>query len=499
VKAAFDGGLAMHTTRRSFVKGVGVFGTLAALGLFGQGCRRLEDGVAELALGAEDGPFRPPSGTEIDEYTHVLNRISFGPRLGDRSEIEANGIDAYLAAQLVPASIEDTRCDWRVAGIEPLAEPREEHYEFSPEELLLAIGRSRILRGVHSKRQLHEVMVEFWTDHLNIVAFKDECRWVRFADEIEVIRPHAMGRFRDLIRASATSPAMLIYLDGHDNKVVHPGDRPNENYARELLELHTLGVDGGYTQQDVLEAARCLSGWTYGHQFWRGRVSRVAFDPKRHDGGEKEVLGVRIPAGGGEEDLERLLDIVCFHPSTARYVARRLCRAFIADPPPPSAVTAVASAFERSKGDITTVLRELLTSSEFKAARGTIFKRPFRFLVSALRATGAETDGGEALITGLRRMGQAPSEYPTPDGYPLEAEPWIGSLFWRWNLAVALSGGRLAGTRIDRDGLLRATGSPEAQLAHFFGRRPTERELALVSESGDPVGVALASPAFQWH
>ena len=489
----------MTTTRRSFVKGVGVFGTLAALGLFGQGCRRLEEGVADLALGAEDAPFAPPGGSGIDGLTHVLNRITFGPRLGDRSVIEAKGVDAFLAAQLAPDSVDDSRCDWRLAGIEPLSEPRGEHYEYSPEEMLHALGRSRILRAVHSKRQLREVMVEFWTDHLNIVAFKGECRWMRFADELEVIRPHAMGRFRDLLRASATSPAMLVYLDGHDNKVVHPEDRPNENYARELLELHTLGVDGGFTQHDVLEAARCLSGWTYGHQFWLGRVSRVAFDPERHDQRAKEVLGVTIPAGGGAEDLERLLDILCSHPSTARYLARRLCRAFIADPAPSAAIAAVAEAFRTSGGHIPTVLRALLATPEFTASRGTIFKRPFRYLVSALRATGAETDGGEALIEALRRMGQAPSEYPTPDGYPLEAEPWIGSLFWRWNLAVGLSHGRLPGTRIDIKEFERITGSLDRQVAHLFGRTPTAQELDLVRDSGNPVAVALASPAFQWH
>ena len=490
------------TTRRDFVRSIsalGALGTLAALGLLGQGCRRLEDRAADLALGAEDGLFRPPTDAAIDDVAHVLHRMTFGPRPGDRAWVESMGVDAWVAAQLAPASIEDTRCDWRVAEIEPLAEPREEHYEFSPEELLLALGRSRILRAVHSRRQLHEVMVEFWTDHLNIVAFKGECRWVRFADELEVVRPNAMGSFRDLIRASATSPAMLVYLDGHDKKVVHPGDRPNENYARELLELHTLGVDGGYGQRDVFEAARCLSGWTYGHDFWRGRMSRVAFDPERHDAGEKEVLGVKIPAGGGAEDLERLLDIVCFHPSTARYLARRLCRAFIADPAPPAAVSQVAGVFERSRGHVPTVLRELFATEAFRGSRGTLFKRPFRFLASALRGTAAETDGGERLLEGLRRMGQAPSEYPTPDGYPLEPEPWVGSLFWRWNLAIALSRGRLDGTRVDAEAFAKATGSARNQLAHLYGRAPTEQELALVSASGDVLGVGLASPAFQWH
>lgn len=495
-------------TRRAFLRSAGTLGVLASLGLLGRGCQRLEESALDAAFGPDDGPFRPPSGADVDEITHALNRLAYGARLGDRARLAtlARGgdsaettVNAFVEEQLDPASIDDARCEWRLGGIEPLQVPRAEHYEFTPEEMLLAILQSRVIRAVHSRRQLHEVMVEFWTDHLNIAASKGECRWVRLADELEVVRPHALGRFRELIRASATSPAMLIYLDGHDNKVVHPEDRPNENYARELLELHTLGVDGGYTQRDVLEAARCLSGWTYGHEFWRGRVSRVAFDPSRHDRGEKEVLGVRIPPGGGEEDLERLLDIVCAHPATARHVARRLCRAFIADPAPPAATDAVAAAFRASDGRIPDVLRALVATSEFRASRGNLFKRPFRYLVSALRATDARTDGGPELLEALRRMGQAPSEYPTPDGYPLEAEPWIGSLFWRWNLAIALGRGRVPGTAIDQRALEEATGTLERRLAHLFGRQPTDAELALVRDSGEPLGVALAAPAFQWH
>jgi len=491
-------------TRRTFLQTAGTFGVLASLGMFGRGCQRLEESALDAAFGPDDGPFRPPQGDSIDEVTHALQRLAFGARLGDRARLEGlakggSAIDAFLAEQLDPASIDDTRCDWRLGGIEPLQVPRSEHYEFTPEQMLLAIGQSRIIRAVYSRRQLHEVMVEFWTDHLNIVASKGECRWVRFADELEVVRPHALGRFRDLIRASATSPAMLIYLDGHDNKVVHPEDKPNENYARELLELHTLGVDGGYTQRDVFEAARCLSGWTYGHEFWRGRVSRVAFDPTRHDQGEKEVLGVRIPARGGEQDLERLLDIVCVHPSTARHVARRLCRAFLSDPAPAAAVDLVTESFRASDGQIPAVLRTLFATPEFRASRGTLLKRPFRFLASALRATDARTDAGANLIDSLRRMGQAPSEYPTPDGYPLEAEPWIGSLYWRWNLAIALSRGRIGGTSIDQSAFDRATSSLEARLAHLFGRAATDTEIALVRDSGDQLGVALAAPAFQWH
>ncbi len=491
----------MRSTRRQFVQSVGLTfasaGALVALGL--TGCRRLEEQIADLALGDEDGAISVPHGDSIDEVAHLLNRVSFGPRPGDRALIEQSGVDAYLAAQLQPSVIDDTRCDWRAAAIEPLSEARAELYEFAPEEILIALGRSRVVRSVHSKRQLLEVMVELWCDHFNIVVQKGECKWMRVADEFEVIRPNALGSFRELVRASATSPAMLIYLDGHDNKVAQPGDRPNENYARELLELHTLGVDGGYTQRDVFEAARCLSGWTYGHDFWRGRVSEVAFDPKRHDSSAKEVLGVEIPAGGGKDDIERLLDIVCFHPSTATHVARRMCRTFVADPAPRSIVTTVADVFTSSRGDIRSSLKALFASTEFGASRGVLLKRPFRYVVSALRGTAAETDGGVAILDALRRMGHAPSEYPTPDGYPLEAEPWMGSLFWRWNFAADLTRGAIDGTRVNATELVKRCGNQTAAIAHLFGRAPTERERDAILAVSDPLALALAAPAFQWH
>ena len=213
-----------------------------------------------------------------------------------------------------------------------------------------------------------------------------------------MIRAHALGNFRELVKASALSPAMLIYLDGHDNKVVDPEDKPNENYARELMELHTLGVDGGYTQNDVMEVARCLSGWTYTHQPFGFKPAHVEFDAARHDDGEKTVLGHAIPAGGGTQDLERVLDIVCAHPSTARYLAMKLCRWFISDPPPDVAVETVARAFTSSQGDITTTLRTMFATEEFRMARGNLFKRPWRFVVSSLRFTDAKTNAGEPVV-----------------------------------------------------------------------------------------------------
>jgi uncharacterized protein (DUF1800 family) len=485
----------MRTSRRSFVFGSAASGALVALGLIG--CRRLEESAADLALGAEDGVAVTPTSASIDDVSHLLQRCAFGARPGDRAAVEAIGPDAWVDRQLRPDTIDDTRCDLRVAAIEDLEGNRADLYEVPAERLLVALGRSRVLRAAHSKRQLLEVVVEMWCDHLNIVVHKGECKWMRVADEREVVRPNALGRFRDLIRASATSPAMLLYLDGHDNKVVNPGDRPNENYARELLELHTLGVDGGYTQRDVLEAARCLSGWTFGHRFLRGRIAEVGFDPARHDDGAKEVLGVAVPAGGGADDLERLLDILCSHPSTAAYAARRICRTFVADQPRAETLAAVRDAFTSSGGSIAPCIRAALATPEFQVSRGTLLKRPFRYVVSALRATGASTDGGPAILDALRRMGHAPSEYPTPDGYPLEPEPWLGTLFWRWNFAADLIGGSLEGTSVDRERLVRRFGSPANVTAHLLGRAPTSSESEIFADDGRALTLALASPAFQ--
>jgi uncharacterized protein (DUF1800 family) len=310
---------------------------------------------------------------------------------------------------------------------------------------------------------------------------------------------------------------MLIYLDGHDNKVEQPGDRPNENYARELLELHTLGVHGGYTQHDVMEVARCLSGWTYVNRpfrfdlrgmrsesgRWRGPFAfhgaRVAFDPSRHDDGAKRVLGQVIPAGGGADDLDRVLDIVCAHPATSRHVATRLCRRFVADPAPAEAVETVAVAFRDSAGDIRATLRALFGSTAFRQSRGTLVKRPLRYVVSALRATDARTACSPELLEALARMGHAPFQYPTPDGYPIEAQPWLGTLLWRWNFALGLQHGQLHRTSLDAGALQKRLGGLDGLAAHLLGRRPSALERDVLAGADDALALLLASPAFQRH
>ena len=256
-------------------------------------------------------------------------------------------------------------------------------------------------------------------------------------------------------------------------------------------------MDGGYSQRDVMEVARCLSGWSVrsDEAFGKGRVE---FHAERHDDGAKTVLGVPIEAGLGEKDFDAVLDIVALHPSTARYLASKLCRVFIADEPPERAVGAVADAFTQSRGDIRATLRALLDTPELRQRQGLKLKRPFHFVVSALRATGARTDGGEAVTRYLLSMGHSPHQYPTPDGYPADAGPWYGTLLWRWSFAAALSQGRIAGTSVDLQSLVDDFGGVPQAAAHVLGRRPTSDERDLLGQPGpQAMALLLASPAFQ--
>ncbi|MCL4209839.1 MAG: DUF1800 domain-containing protein [Phycisphaeraceae bacterium] len=484
----------MPTTRRDFVRLLGAGGVAGGLATALAGC---DDAVDSLAVALDPGSddFRPPSAAEIDDASHVINRLTYGPRPGDHARVSQMGVRAFINEQLHPEKIGDRRAEWKVNGLESIHASRGDLFSHHPRQLLQDLTRAKLMRAVYSRRQLYEVMVDFWTDHFNIVMSKDQCRWLKAADDREVIREHALGDFRTLLRASALSPAMLIYLDGHDNKVARPDDRPNENYARELLELHTLGVHGGYTQQDVMEVARCLSGWTYGHSFLR--PDRVSFNPDFHDDGEKTVLGVHIPAGGGASDLDRVLRIVCDHPATARHIAWKLCRRFIADEPPAEAVQAVAAALTSNEWSIRAGLQALFETEAFWTMRGGMFKRPFHFVASALRAVEATTDCGPRLIEYLERMGHAPFQYPTPDGYPIEPQPWMGTLLWRWNFVLALEGRRLRGTSFDGEALVRRIGSREGVAAHALGRALTESERQVIEASEHPVSLLLASPAFQ--
>jgi uncharacterized protein (DUF1800 family) len=452
---------------------------------------------------------------------HALNRLTFGATARDVERVKRIGLAKWIDEQLNPSRIDDSRMQARLAGFETLtlsseviardyerparqerlqarrnqvdspsdpamtpqggeagraARPRLTEAQTKNRLVLGELSEAKLLRAVYSERQLEEVLVDFWFNHFNVYAQKGAVRWMVPAYEREAIQPHALGRFRDLVVATARHPAMLFYLDNwlstRADLVVPPG-RPNagqrrglnENYARELMELHTLGVDGGYTQQDVMEVARAFTGWTIDRPQQGGGF---VFRPQLHDRGAKRVLGHVIPAGGGEEDGLRVIDILVRHEATARFVATKLARRFVSDDPPGALVERAAATFRATDGDIRAVLATIFAAPEFWSAESyrAKVKTPLELVASAVRAVdgrfagpaagGDPGRGGLALAREVGRLGEPLYEAQPPTGYPDRAEAWVnaGALLGRMNFALALAHNRLAGTRVDLAGFL---------------------------------------------
>jgi len=452
----------------------------------------------------------PASG---DAHFAALSRMTFGPRPEERARAAEIGLSAWIEEQLAYDAIDDSALNWRLQNFETLNMSATELLDWSeglfddvdqqsvPRELV----RASLIRQTYSRRQLYEVMVEFWSDHFNISAEKDDCFFLKTVDDREVIRPHALGNFRDLLWASAHSPAMLFYLDNQVNHKEHP----NENYAREVMELHTLGVDGGYTQQDVMELARCLTGWTVKDAFWRGDFT---FNQDFHDTGPKTVLGVTIEPEG-QREAERVIEMLAAHPATARFISFKLARRFIADDPPADLVSKGAEAFIKNSGDLRAVLRVILLDGLPQIQPK--FKRPVDFVVSALRLLNAQTDASPALLEYLVRLGQVPFRWPTPDGYPMVSAPWMGNLQPRWQFALALARNEIKGTQIDLPKLVEVSGADgSAELTEklsalilgaplpLAARENLLNSLNTVDDADLPALLAaglIASPAFQWR
>ncbi|MDQ3995969.1 MAG: DUF1800 domain-containing protein [Gemmatimonadota bacterium] len=334
---------------------------------------------------------------------------------------------------------------------------------------------AKVARAVASERQLQEVMVDFWENHFSVFAGKGQTRLYLTHYDRDVIRPRAFGKFRELLGAVARSPAMLFYLDNwrsaadssrttlgaaRGGRCAARGPRCepairrrprglNENYARELLELHTLGVDGGYTQQDVIEVARALTGWSIDP-----REGTFVFQPAIHDADEKLVLGHQLRGGRGIEDGEEVLDIIARHPATARHIAQKLAVRFVSDSPPAALVARAAETFRRTDGDIRAVVRTIVTSPEFfsRAAYRTKVKSPFELVASALRVMNAEIDTTPRTAQVVARLGQPVFGRQTPDGWPESGAEWMnaGAILNRINFGLALAAGRVPGATLDR-------------------------------------------------
>jgi uncharacterized protein (DUF1800 family) len=381
---------------------------------------------------------------KVPEY-RLVRRITLGLDVAEAQRARQMGYQRYLDYQLDHARIADTAVEQFVAQNYPqLTEGPEQLYNADQGILANALIDATVYRGAYSARQLYERMVEFWTDHFSIALF--DVQYLKLIDDRDVIRAHALGRFGDLVRASAHSPAMLAYLDNTLNR----RGAPNQNYARELMELHTLGVDGGYTQDDVAELSRCLTGWTIA-----GRGT-FAFQPNIHDFGAKRVLGLQIAemptsAGqAGKQDVDRVLDLLIDHPNTARYVGTKLLRWFLRYDPTQAQVDRVTAEWTRTRGDIKSVLRVVLDRNYVMSSPAKL-KRPFHHVTSMARGTNlvANPAGARTLANYVRTEGHTPFGWETPDGYPDQIEYWAGNLLPRWNMAYNTAFANSANLRLD--------------------------------------------------
>ncbi|MBV9624620.1 MAG: DUF1800 domain-containing protein [Acidobacteria bacterium] len=533
---------------------------------------------------------RAASENDAARAIHLLNRMTFGPRPGDKERVLSMGLEQWVAKQLHPESIDDRTLEVRLAPLRTLRmSPRELVENFPPQAVIRQVAEAKqglprdpekraiyqaqlvryrekqdkkvgaldqndmtppvadpgaldqsrllalapdarvaqllkmtpeeqvkflaslrgperdqfvegmtpeqretvtamnspqqvvndelmaakILRATYSERQLEEVMTDFWLNHFNVFIGKGADRYEISSYERDVIRPHALGKFEDLLDRTAASPAMLFYLDnwlsvGPNSDFAtgirrnprgrrhYPGELPaglesrrrsglNENYGRELMELHTLGVNGGYTQKDVTEVAKVFSGWTLKQPREGGGFS---FEERMHEPGEKIVLGHRIKDGGQKEGYQ-VLHLLAHHPSTARFIAGKLAMRFVSDTPPPALVERMANTFLKKDGDIGEVLKTMLASPEFWSpeAYHAKVKTPLEFVVSALRATQAEVSDAVVIVRNLQTMGMPLYGAQPPTGYSMKAAVWVSSsaLLGRMNFAIRLAAGRIRG------------------------------------------------------
>lgn len=434
-----------------------------------------------VALGRPIDRGRPLGDREA--AIHVANRLGYGGDAAFIAEVSRRGWRAWVEAQLKPESIDDLALDERLnqdfPSVRMSPEQIRDAYQStrpadnSPaaqkaanqernrlrNQLKQELQGSVVVRAVYSKRQFNEVMVNFWRNHLSVDVNKVPFLATHY--EEAVLRKHAFGKFEDLLMASAKHPAMLVFLDNYVSTV----RKPNENYARELMELHTLGVDNHYKQKDVVELARVLTGWTC-----NGRRSGPGFQfhGPSHDAKPATVLGLRLDGKGGVADGEAAIRYLAHHEGTARFIATKLCKYLVSDQPSTDLIDRIAKVFTETGGDLPAVYRAIIFSPEFLDS-GTArakFKTPFEFTVSTLRTTDAKVESPRELLRELNLMGQPIYECDVPTGFADQAEAWLdpGIMVYRWNFAIRLLTGKIKGVTL-----------PEATLAKYQAQAPYER------------------------
>ncbi len=462
----------MELTRRRFLQYSGA----AALALVsGATAEAAATKTGAGPLGALGFPWSAKVAATPPFAVHVLSRFAYGHTQADMAAIQAGTFDAdaWFEAQLHPDDTESDTLTTKLNTLESISKSAYQlfsDYPMTPAQqggpsvytvVMPDLVRATLLRKVYSKWQLKEVMVDFWTDHFNIDYTKDLCKWLTTVHDREHLRPNALGNFKTLLMADAKSAAMMDYLDNWENHKT----APNENYAREIMELHTLGVDGGYTQQDVQQLARVLTGWTY----YRPRPANVPpnagvwyFNANDHDTSDKLVLGSSIngiKGANGIQEGEQVIDILANHRSTAHFIAKKLCRKFVSDTPTDALVNSIADVFYSNRtapDQVAVVLRAIFDSDEFKNSVGQKAKRPLDFIPAAMRAVDCDTlmpvsvwrGGNVSIMT----MGQPLYNHTFPNGYPDTAADWVNSndLLARWNFSIAMMENRLGtGTTAD--------------------------------------------------
>lgn len=496
---------------------------------------------ASAHASTSSAPAVRANGATKEQVIHIINRLSFGPRPGDIERVQAIGIWRYVSEQLNPELIPDPLSNMRTPAldasrrnpIDVLADYNQQRSEArnktmnytnmvlrgprvksQSQEFFRNLNKqyvtAKLQRAIDSPRQLQEVMTEFWYQHFNVCINKDIDRvWVGPYED-QAIRPYALGHFRELLGATCHHPAMLYYLDNWQNTAPNSkgakGNQKglNENYARELMELHTLGVDGGYTQKDVIELARILTGLGFAQSpaaLSDGKVQPIGpygaiFDASRHDFGDKTLLG-RHFTGTGESEVEQALDMLARQPATARHVSFKLAQYFVSDKPSPALVEKMATVFHATDGDIKKVMTTMIQSPEFWGeAPNKKYKTPFRFVVSSVRAVGLEPQNYDPLIDMLNQQGQPTYAYLTPDGYKNTKEAWLNadSLLKRINFATALGMGTLKGNTYPapeyrRLGATIAGSQFSPQTVSTIAAQPEELRSALL----------LGSPEFMYY
>lgn len=482
-------------------------GHLSLLGLF-----LLAPAAAGSTETEEDGRIR-----------HLLQRATFGFAPGDAQEVRRIGIHQWIGEQVAPDSITDPALDLKLGVYPALSMSSAELLLNYPQQnrdnpqgigppgrILNELRSAQLTRAVHAKAQLREVLTDFWFNHFNVYAPTGPSRYTIVPYLRDAIRPHVLGRFEDLLRATATSPAMLYYLDNAASSA--PGTRGknsgiNENYARELLELHTLGVDSGYTQEDIIEVARAFTGWTFTPA--RLGAYEFFFRPRTHVEGDKIIMEETIPSGGQSEG-EQILTMLARHPNTAEFLATKLVQRFVADDPPPELVARTRDVYLATDGNLAWVVAFILSDETFydPAFRGNKVKTPLELVASGLRATGADVIVGSPANRSVGVLGQAMMAAAPPTGWPERADEFLssGSMVARFEHAYAIATGTIPNiefSAVKWQEIIDFIGT-DGLAVYILGRWPTESTSAALRNAAEqganaPLLAALvfASPEFQ--